>query len=95
MKQQRMLIRRLAKHMDPTALPLPGVPIIELTGDRRFLMENHGGVREYSSHRITVGVSYGLVAVEGSGLEICSMTAGCLVICGTIRQITLERGAAQ
>lgn len=33
--------QRLARDADIHGQPLPGVPIVELAGDRRVLIENH------------------------------------------------------
>lgn len=80
---------RLVDEADLTALP--GHPIVELAGDRRILIENHVGVREYGRERITVGMHYGEVSVLGEGLEILRMTREQLVICGRISGLQLKR----
>lgn len=80
---------RLVDGADLSALP--GHPIVELAGDRRVLIENHGGVREYGGARITVGMHYGEVSVLGEGLEILRMTKEQLVICGRITGLELKR----
>lgn len=71
---------------------MPGQPILELAGDRRVLIENHFGVREYSRERITVKVRYGCVSVCGCGLQLMRMTKEQLVICGRIDGVTVLRG---
>lgn len=83
--------QRLARDADIHGQPLPGVPIVELAGDRRVLIENHCGVREYSRERIGVKVKFGMVLVCGSCLELSRMTREQLVICGRIDSVTLER----
>lgn len=70
---------------------LPGVPILELAGDRRVLIERHGGVIEYGPERIRVRVSYGAVCVNGCNLELVRMTHQQLVIAGRIDSICLQR----
>lgn len=92
MKQRGTLFRRLTEEVGRSAQPLPGVPIVEIAGERRVLIENHRGVQEYNADRICVGVSFGKLYVEGSCMEICQMTAHQLVICGRIRGVILERG---
>lgn len=85
------ILRRLTRDEDIHAQPLPGVPIVELAGDRRVLIENHCGVREYSRERIGVKVKFGLVVVCGQGLELSRMTRQQLVIRGTVDSVCLER----
>ena len=71
--------------------PFPGQPLVELAGDRRVLIEQHRGVREYSTERISVGVRFGLVQVCGSCLELSRMTREHLVITGNIDCVVLKR----
>lgn len=82
---------RLADEADLTAESLPGQPIVEIAGDRRVLIENHFGVKEYSRERITVKVKYGYVSICGCHLELMRMTREQLVICGRIDGVTLQR----
>ena len=84
-------LQRLADGADLTTEPLPGQPIVEIAGDRRVLIENHFGVKEYSRERISVKVKYGLVSVCGCGLELMRMTKEQLIICGRIDGVTLQR----
>ena len=60
-------------------------------GDRRVLIENHGGVTQYSAERIGVRVSYGTVCIMGCGLELKQMTKERLVIAGRIDSVNLIR----
>ena len=84
-------MERLADGADLSAEPLPGQPIVEIAGDRRVLIENHFGVKEYSRERIGVKVKYGVVTVCGCGLELIRMTKEQLVISGRIDGVTLAR----
>lgn len=92
MTKAKHIWQRLAGEGEIQAQPLPGVPIVELTGDRRVLIENHFGVREYSRERIGVKVKFGLVVVCGRELELSRMTRQQLVIRGTVEAVRLERG---
>lgn len=91
MKKGRSFLERLADGADLGAEPLPGQPIVEIAGDRRVLIENHFGVKEYSRERIGVKVNYGQVTVCGCGLELTRMTREQLVISGRIDCVTLQR----
>lgn len=83
--------RQLADQADLHEEHLPGVPLVELAGDRRVLIEGHCGVTEYSGHRIRARVRYGEIAVCGCGLELTVMTRQQLVISGRIDCVELQR----
>lgn len=84
-------LQRLTDQMDLTGEPLPGVPVVELAGDRRVLIERHGGVTQYSTQKICVKVRYGHVQVCGCNLELTRMTREQLVISGRIDAVHLLR----
>ena len=86
-----MILQRLADGADLSAEPLPGQPIVEIADDRRVLIENHFGVKEYSREKIGVKVKYGLVCVCGCNLELIRMTKEQLIISGRIDAVTLIR----
>lgn len=91
MGKRRYIWERLADGADLAAEPMPGQPIVEIAGDRRVLIENHFGVKEYSRERIAVKVKYGFVCVCGCGLELIRMTREQLVISGRIDAVSLVR----
>lgn len=84
-------VQKIADDMDLTSEPIPGVPVVELAGNRRVLIERHGGVTEYNPERICVKVSYGQVCICGCGLELTCMTKEQLVISGCIDCVQLQR----
>lgn len=87
-------MQKIADGADLSAEPLPGVPIVEVAGDCRVLIERHGGVTEYSRERICVKVRYGAVCICGCGLELTCMTRQQLVISGQIDCVQLQRRGA-
>ena len=89
--QRRNWMQRIADGADLSTEALPGVPVVELAGECRVLIERHGGVIEYSRERISVKVRYGTVCVCGSGLELTCMTREQLVISGRIDCVQLQR----
>ncbi len=91
MKEKRSILQRIADGADLPGEPLPGQPIVEIAGDRRVLIENHFGVKEYSRERIGVKMRYGLLAVCGCGLELTRMTGEQLVISGRIDCVSIQR----
>lgn len=70
---------------------LPGVPIVELAGEGRILIEGHCGIREYTMERISICVRYGMVQICGRDLEIGRMSREQLVIRGRIDAIQVKR----
>ena len=67
---------------------IPGLPLIEIAGNVRVLIEHHCGVTEYGTQRIVVQTKGNLVAVEGDSLELTKMTANQLIISGTICSVS-------
>ena len=89
MERTRNWVQRIADGADLASEPLPGLPVVELTGDRRVLIERHRGVTGYSREEICVKVSYGQVCICGCGLELKHMSKEQLVICGQISCVKL------
>ena len=84
-------LQQLADRTELESEALPGMPILEIAGDRRVLIERHGGVLEYGPERIRVRVSYGTVCVSGYSLELVRMTSQQLVIAGQVDSVCLQR----
>ena len=89
--ERRNWMQKLADEADLPGELLPGVPVVEVAGEHRVLIERHEGVTEYSRERICVKVRYGLVCVCGCGLELTRMTREQLVISGQIDCVQLQR----
>lgn len=84
----------MANIMDRLDLPeesMPGVPVVEIAGTQRVLIEHHGGVTEYGCCRICVKVKYGRVCIIGECLQLKRMTRDQLIISGRIQCVNLER----
>lgn len=71
---------------------LPNQPLLELIGDHRVLLENHRGVVCYGNCEIKVRVGYGIVSVQGIGLQLAHMTRQQLIISGRIDGVSIIRG---
>lgn len=91
MKHSGQIFRRLAQATDLQEEPIPGQPLVEISGNTRVLIEHHRGVTEYGCGRIGVKVKFGTLCVTGKGLELAQMTAQKLVITGCIDGVILER----
>lgn len=81
----------LASGADLASETMPGLPIVEMAGDGRVLIERHGGVTEYSRDRISVKVPFGSICVRGNCMELTRMTRQQLLISGHIDCIELHR----
>ena len=91
MKQYGNALRRLSGALYEGNEGHPGVPIVELAGDGRVLIENHRGVVEYGTEKICGKVRYGFVCVCGLEMELARMTKDQLVITGKIGSVTIQR----
>lgn len=67
------------------------LPLVEISGDRRVLVERHRGVLGYNDRNVCVRLSFGKLQVCGRGLKIVQMTKAQLVISGQIQTVTLQR----
>lgn len=92
MKERGGMAKRLKEFVFTSGQSLPGVPIVELAGNRRVLIENHLGITEYEHEKIVVLVKNGTVVVTGESLEICCLSRQQLVITGKIDGVQMERG---
>ncbi len=88
---ERGLFQRMSMAADLPDEPIPGLPLVEIAGDSRVLVERHRGVTEYGNCCIRVKVKFGQICIEGSGLELARMTPGQLIISGRIEQVRLIR----
>lgn len=91
MKEKIHWLDRLGEHLDLPGEHPPGQPIVEIAGDRRVLVEGHRGVIQYDSNQIGIHLSFGIVQIQGSGLELAHMTKDRLVIRGHIGSVVLIR----
>lgn len=85
------LKNRLLPNTPPNPDVFPLVPIVELAGSCRVLVENHLGVTEYSTKQIGIKMKYGELHVCGCGLRLEHMTKIKLIITGQIDGISLIR----
>lgn len=92
MGKQSAWARRLRDMWDRESEALSLLPVVELCGERRLLIENHGGVVQYGPEKICVRVRFGVICVSGVGLRLCRMQHQQLVIMGRIDAIELNRG---
>ncbi len=92
MRGQKTALEQIASAVDLQAEPFPGMPLVELLGDRRVLIENHQGVTEYGCNQICVKVKFGQICVCGSSLKLARMTKQQMVVLGNIDSVSVIRG---
>jgi len=92
MKQRNKVWERILCMADLNGEQLPGLPLAELVGEHRVLIENHQGVHAYGPEEIRISVTYGSIVVSGNHLELACMTGEQLVITGNIEGILLCKG---
>ena len=88
---EKHFMERIVTAADLQDEPMPGLPLVEIVGDRRVLIEQHYGVTQYGSCRISVRVKYGAVVISGAQLELTRMTGQQLIVTGKIECVQLER----
>ncbi len=66
-----------------------GVPVMELTGNRRLLIEQHKGILSYSTELVEINTGTLVVRVSGTELELVAMTERDLRIDGRISGLEL------
>ena len=92
MADNRWDLRKMRQKLREGEDRLARYPLLEVTSDRRVLIENYIGVCQYSPESIHIRVDYGYIVVCGDMLELAQMTREHIVICGHIFQIQLKRG---
>ena len=91
MMQYGKNLQRLSDTISRANDMLPGMPVVEMVGDRRILIENHRGVVQYGTEEICVKVKFGIVRILGSRMELAKMTKEQLVITGIIKSLAVQR----
>lgn len=92
MKDRFSMLHALANGLDLPDETIPGQPLVEISGNRRVVVEHHQGVSEYSTCRICIRVKGGGVLICGDNLQLSKMTTEQLIVCGCIRAVELLRG---
>lgn len=70
------------------------MPLVEIAGQNRALLENHMGVLAYSPEEIEVKVNYGKLTISGMNLRFSQISRDQLVIHGHIEAVKLQRRQA-
>ena len=89
---RRGILEKVIWGADLPAEAVPGLPLVEIMGEHRVLIENHRGVVGYGCTEICVKVKFGIIKVCGDGLMLSRMTKQQLIISGKIDGVCLCRG---
>lgn len=68
---------------------LSRLPVVEIVGEDRVLIENHLGVVGYSSEEVQIKVCYGILSVSGYSLKFLQINKEQLVINGKINSVAI------
>ena len=91
MNRGKGMLSRIYDIADLNGEPIPGLPLIEMIGNQRVLIEYHRGIVAYSQEEICVQLAVGTLVIQGAGLCVCQMTKEQLVISGMIGCVAFRR----
>ena len=96
MPQVGRKLRKWTAHL----LDLPGdvtlgLPRVTLIGRMWLLVENHAGVLHFSSRRLTLSTSHGVLEIDGRNLVIRMIGAAEVIVEGEIDGFRFHGGAFQ
>lgn len=91
MKKRTNLLERMLSATDLDAALQPRLPLVEIAGCSRLLVENHKSVIAYSPQQVCIKVNYGHIRVTGNALDLAKMGKDQLVITGCIECVQLCR----
>lgn len=63
------------------------LPLISITGNELVNIENYKGVIEYSSERVRINTTSGVLKLEGKNLELKEITAEEITVKGIITKL--------
>ena len=89
MRQHKGLLKQVVHGSELGMIPSLQLPLIEIMGNKRILIENHCGVSEYGTNEICVRVKKGYVVISGQQLMLVQMSKEQIVICGCVDGIRL------
>lgn len=93
MKKSRSILSQVIHGSELPSHPFPTVPLVEIIGFSRVLIENHVCISSYSIYEIDIKVKQGVITVCGEGLHIARMSPEQLVITGTIQRLHMQGGS--
>ena len=76
-----------AQRLEIPTFGLKGAPRLTVTGRRQVLVEQHGGLTQYSDDCVEFAVAGGHVRLRGTQLRLIAMDRGALLLSGVISSI--------
>ena len=90
MAENRKMFKNMIERSDISGECVPVMPLIEIVGHCRVLVENHLGVCAYSREKIHIKVRDGIICVNGECLELAKMNRNQIVITGRISSVIID-----
>ena len=89
---RKKMLRAITENAGLHGEVVSGVPLLEISGNDRVLIENFVSVASYTETFIQIYVLFGMYEISGSHLMISYITKDQLVICGNISTVSLCKG---
>ena len=90
MRMKGNFTRKIATGLNVPSETLSHIPLGTFRGREQLSIENHCGVKVYTSDLIRIGVKGGAVVVHGTQLTITHMSRHGITLRGVIQTIELE-----
>ncbi len=87
----RRMSDRLFETLDIPMESISPLSVVELKGDREAVVSGCGGVLEYSPETVILRVREGCVRIAGMHLEMQSLIADRITVCGVIAAVYVEK----
>ena len=87
LKKRTALLDNLAEYLSLPEEAVSGAAKLSVTGGKRILIENHGGILEYGSERIVVRTAQGKLILSGTGLKLLGMSRRELLFGGKLQNV--------
>ena len=94
MRKRKAFLDTLTSVTKINADILPCIPLVEVCGCHRVLIENHKSILAYSTEEVCVKVRFGTITVTGRELQLSKMSREQLFITGNIEGVILRRGSS-
>ena len=88
MKALKEWVDQLLKYDSICDGAMGNIPLVEIVGMKRVLIENHRFIALYASTRIDVYVEGGVLCVTGNDLTLSHMSKARIVINGIVEGLT-------
>ena len=91
---RKMLISKLSGAVGLHSESILGMPVLELCGDDRILVENIRQVISFDENQIYVSVEFGFLCLEGECLLLDYLGENRILVKGKIATITVQRNGS-